>query len=139
MEKKLEFVTKNTEFQTIFLDEAAQCPEALVWGLLRKSVTKLYMAGDPLQLPALVSEKGQELEYGRSLMERLIKLNVPVEFLDIQRRMNPIIAQFSNQTFYNNQLKSDYNGDSKGLEPLKIINIDGIEMLDGTSYYKNLQ
>ena len=130
---------KNTEFQTIFLDEAAQCPEALVWGLLRKSVNKLYMAGDPLQLPALVSEKGQELEYGRSLMERLMKLNIPVELLNTQRRMNPIIAQFSNQTFYDNKISSDYNGSSKGLEPLKIINIEGQEELNGTSYYNQLE
>lgn len=130
---------KNTEFQTIFLDEAAQCPEALVWGLLRKSVTKLYMAGDPLQLPALVSEKGQELEYGRSLMERLMKLNIPVELLNTQRRMNPVIAQFSNQTFYENKISSDYNGSSNGLEPLKIINIDGQEELNGTSYYNQLE
>jgi hypothetical protein len=125
----------HQEFNTIFIDEAAQCQEALVWGLLRKSVTKLYMAGDPMQLPALVSESGKNLQYGRSMMERLMSLGVPSELLDVQRRMNPLIAEFSNMYCYQGKLKSDYKGDNKGVSPLEIIDIKGKEKKKGNSYY----
>ena len=130
---------KDMEFTTIFMDEAAQCPEALAWGLLRKSVAKIYMAGDPLQLPALVSESGKSLLYDRSLMERLMGLNVPVEFLNKQYRMNPAIVDFSNQKFYNHQIISNYNGESKNLEPLKIVHIDSKEQEEGTSFYNTIE
>ena len=132
-------ILKNMEFNTIFIDEAAQCQEAIIWGLLRKTVTKIYMAGDPLQLPSLVSENGKKLEYGRSMMERLINMDVPIELLNVQRRMNPIIAEFSNQKCYKNQLLSDYNGDSKGRTPLEVIHIEGKEELIGTSYCNKLE
>ncbi len=125
----------HQEFNTIFIDEAAQCQEALVWGLLRKSVTKLYMAGDPMQLPALVSESGKNLQYGRSMMERLMSLGVPSELLDVQRRMNPLIAEFSNMYCYQGKLKSDYKGDNKSLSPLEIIDIKGKEKKKGNSYH----
>jgi len=130
---------KDMEFTTIFMDEAAQCPEALAWGLLRKSVAKIYMAGDPLQLPALVSDTGKSLLYDRSLMERLMGLNVPVEFLNKQYRMNPDIVDFSNQKFYNHQIISNYNGESKNLEPLKIVHIDSKEQPEGTGFYNTIE
>ena len=56
-------------FNTIMVDEAAQCPESSIWGLLRKSVTKLYLAGDHKQLPALVSDTGMKMDYGRSIIK----------------------------------------------------------------------
>ena len=34
-----------------------------------------YLAGDHMQLPALVSDSGKKLEYGRSIMQRLLDLN----------------------------------------------------------------
>ena len=124
---------KDTEFKTIFIDEAAQCQEALIWGLLRKSVDRLYLCGDPMQLPALVSEEGKKYNFGRSLLERLMSLNYPAKLLDTQRRMHPKIAEFPNKYFYENKLKTEYNH-NYDIEPLQIINIDGSEEKNGTSY-----
>ena len=44
------------------------------------------------------------------------------ELLDTQRRMHPLIAEFSNQNYYQSKLKTDYSH-SFEVEPLKIINI----------------
>ena len=120
-------------FNTIMIDEAAQCPESAIWGLLRKSVTKLYLAGDHKQLPALVSDKGSKMEFGRSIMQRLLDLGVEMELLDIQRRMHPTIAEFSNQEYYEGKLKTDYNG-TFDIKPLEIINVKGSEEQKGNSY-----
>ena len=129
---------KHTEFQTIMIDEAAQCQEALTWGLLRKQVKRLYLAGDPLQLPALVSDEGNELNYGRSLMERLMDLGVNTTFLDTQRRMHQDIAEFSNKTFYNNKIKTEYNFNFD-IAPIDIINVDGKENMEGTSFSNKIE
>ena len=53
---------------TIIVDEAAQCQEAWIWGLLRKELVNLIMAGDPHQLPAQVCDEGKELGHGISMM-----------------------------------------------------------------------
>lgn len=131
----------DIEFETIILDEAAQCPETLVWGLLRKKVTKLFLAGDPLQLPALVSEKGRDLEFGRSMMERLMKIGVPSELLNVQRRMHPDIAAFSDKFYYDNKLETEYNYNliPKVIKPLDIINIEGKEEKIGTSFQNEIE
>ena len=92
------------------MDEAAQCQEAWIWGLLRPEVKYIYMAGDPNQLPALVSEEGLKLNHGRSLMERLMEMNYKTELLNTQRRMHPRIVEFSNLTYYQGKLKTDYKG-----------------------------
>ena len=65
----------DLDFDTLIIDEAAQVQEAWVWGLLQKSIKRLYMAGDPHQLPALVSQEGEKYNYGKSLMQRLYDLN----------------------------------------------------------------
>lgn len=124
----------NIRFTKIIMDEASQCQEAWCWGLLRREVNQLIMAGDPYQLPSLVSETGEKLKYNRSLMERLMEIKVPAELLDVQRRMHPLIAQFSNQHYYNNQLKTDYHFDFK-LPPIQIININGQEEKVNNSYH----
>ena len=55
----------NIRFTKIIMDEASQCQEAWCWGLLRREVNQLIMAGDPYQLPSLVSETGEKLKYNR--------------------------------------------------------------------------
>jgi len=126
---------KNVEFTTVMMDEAAQCQEAWVWGLLRHELKYIYLAGDPHQLPALVSEDGIKFNHGRSIMERLISLEYPSELLDTQRRMHPDIVAFSNQAYYDNKLKTDYK-QVKGnkMKPFEIIKITSNEERVGTSY-----
>ena len=130
------FKLKREEFQHIFLDEAAQTIEAHLWGLLRPEVESIRMAGDPDQLPALVSSEGEKLHHGRSMMERLMSINYPAELLDIQRRMHPKIVEFPNRQFYMNKLKTEYKVHPEiEIEPFKVIHVNGEEKTKGSSFY----
>ena len=126
-------ILNGIEFNTIIIDEAAQCPESWIWGLLRNRVTKLIMAGDPNQLPALVSDSGKKLNHGRSLIERLMSIEFPSELLDVQRRMHPDIVNFPNKEFYDGKLKTEYQG-KYDIQALEIINVNGNEQKVGNSY-----
>ena len=125
---------KNQEFEMILLDEAAQLQEAHFWGLLRPEVSQVYMAGDTNQLPAVVSESGEELNHGRSIMERLTNLGLPAELLDTQRRMHPHIVAFPNKEFYQGKLKTLYKEVKQPVAAFKIIDVKGKEERIGTSY-----
>ena len=125
---------KHEAFETIFLDEAAQIIEAHLWGLLRSEVHTLYMAGDPDQLPALVSQEGEQLNHGRSMMERLMSIGFPAELLNVQRRMHPDIVAFPNKEFYGNQLQTEYKGIDCSLPAFKVVHVDGTEEKMGTSF-----
>lgn len=129
-------ILNNIKFSTIILDEACQCQEAWTWGLLRNEVSRIILAGDPQQLPALVSDIGKQFKYERSLMSRLIELGVSSELLSVQRRMHPEIVDFSNHCFYQGKLSSDYQAFSKELNlyPIEIINVNGQEQQIGTSF-----
>ena len=125
----------NVEFSTVMMDEAAQCMEAWVWGLLRPELKYMYLAGDPHQLPALVSEDGIEFKHNRSIMERLISLGYPSELLDTQRRMHPDIVKFSNHNYYEGKLKTDYKPiKGNNNKPFEIICLNSCEERIGTSY-----
>ena len=126
---------RNVEFSTIVMDEAAQCMESWIWGLLRPELKYIYMAGDYHQLPALVSEGGLNYHHERSLMERLISLGYPSELLDTQRRMHPDIVAYPNFKYYENKLKTDYKKIKDcDINPFEIINLNGEEERKGTSY-----
>lgn len=120
----------------VFLDEAALCPEALVWGLLREETEYLYMVGDINQLRAIVSVGGSELEYARSMMERLLSLGVESEVLRVQRRMHPEILSFPNRQFYDGLLQTDTSNMTEllGLSTYEVIPTQGCEERVGTSY-----
>lgn len=129
-------ILNNIKFSTIILDEACQCQEAWTWGLLRNEVSRIILAGDPQQLPALVSDIGKQYKYERSLMSRLIELGVSSELLTVQRRMHPEIVNFSNNCFYQGKLSSNYQPFFKeiDLNPIEIINVFGQEQQIGTSF-----
>lgn len=130
-------ILNKMKFSTIIIDEACQCQEAWTWGLLRNEVSKVILAGDPQQLPALVSDIGQKYQYERSLMTRLIDLGVSSELLSVQRRMHPDIVSFSNNCFYEGKLTSNYTPFSENNQflPIQIINVNGQEKSRGTSFY----
>ena len=129
-------VLDNQKFDVIFLDEAAQCIEPWLWGLLRKEVKYLSMTGDIHQLPALVSDIGQKMSYDRSAMQRLIENNYPYTSLKIQRRMHPEIVQFPNYAFYDNELETEYKktSDNSDILPYEIIHVDSQCENSGTSF-----
>lgn len=128
-------VLNDEEFGVVMVDEAAQCMEAWIWCLLRPEVHTLIMAGDVHQLPALTSEEGGKRRYDRSLMERLMDLKYPAQFLGTQHRMHADIVQFPNAMFYNGRLTTEYVGhETFGGRPYEVIDIEGECRTVGTSY-----
>jgi hypothetical protein len=66
--------------------------------------TLIVLIGDFQQLSATVISNGQ-LEYERSLIERLSKTNFPIIMLKEQYRMHPEIRHFPSLKFYNGELR----------------------------------
>jgi hypothetical protein len=130
---------KNVNFNVIFLDEAAQCQEAWFWGLLRQQTHSVIMAGDPYQLPALVSNRGISLNHHRSCMERLLVLDYESTLLNVQRRMHPDIVQFPNSEFYASKLKTVFPNLEEIDQPYQIIDINSSEQKVGTSYKNEVE
>ena len=130
---------RDLNFDTILIDEAAQCQESWMWGLFREDVKHIYLAGDPHQLPAVVSEEGNKYNHSRSLMTRLMELEYPSLLLNVQRRMHPDIVKFSNKYFYDNKLETEYGGNDLKMDAFKVINVDGKEERVGTSYQNRLE
>lgn len=103
---------KRAHFTCCIVDEASQCiePECLI--PLTLEMTKLFLVGDPNQLPATVlSTMARNYGLDQSLFDRLYsyyqKENCqPCHFLNIQYRMHPDIAKFPNETFYNGRLRT---------------------------------
>ena len=95
---------RNLKVDAVFIDEAGQAVEPSIWTVAHYA-PKLFMAGDPLQLPPTIfTDKAKSLGLGVSLIEQGIKLGIPTTLLDIQYRMNHKIMQFSNAQFYEGKL-----------------------------------
>lgn len=120
-------------FDVVMVDEAAQCMEAWIWGLLRKEVTTLVMAGDVHQLPARASESGVLLKHERSLMERLMSCGYEnTTHLTVQNRMCPQLLHFPNESFFGGTLIAGPGAPAKG--KLHVVHLeDGAEEESGTS------
>jgi len=97
------------------VDEASQCSEPeLLMPLFYKTISKMILIGDPMQLPATVkSRKANDMRFGRSLFERFFEHfggyedeSNPVLMLDEQYRMHPDICKFPAEKFYAGRLKS---------------------------------
>ncbi len=109
-------------FDTILIDESAQMLELEALFAINKANTKcrIVLVGDPEQLPPTIKDDDsntyKKLLFSRSLFKRLVEaitiVSKPLyqkQFLDTQYRMYPSIAEFSNITFYNNNLKNGKN------------------------------
>lgn len=132
-------VLDSQAFDVIMVDEAAQCMEAWFWGLIRPEVEHVVMVGDPAQLPALVSEKGQKLGHDRSLMQRLIESEYPYTMLKTQHRMHPEIVAFPNEFVYSGQLKTQYEAPAFEHDPYSMYNIKGTCVEIGTSFVNEME
>ena len=96
----------HLHFQTLVLDEAGQCIEPLAWCIFPLA-EKIVLAGDHWQLPPTVlSYEATRLGFNRSILEVAIKNVEPVILLNTQYRMKEVIAGFSSNYFYNNELLS---------------------------------
>jgi senataxin len=96
----------SIEFETVIIDEAAQCIELSALIPLKYGCSKCILVGDPEQLPPTVlSRSAQSYGYEQSLFVRMQK-NHPnnVHLLDTQYRMHPDISSFPSKQFYKGRL-----------------------------------
>lgn len=72
---------------------------------LNSCVIKVYLVGDPNQLPATVlSARASEYSYSKSLFKRLMNAGYPVHMMNMQYRMHPAISSFPSTEFYGGKL-----------------------------------
>ena len=97
---------EKKRFQTVVIDEAAQALEPATWIAISKA-EKVILAGDPFQLPPTVkSMEAAKQGLSVTLLEKAVERLDKVQLLNTQYRMHELIMGFSNQEFYNNQLKA---------------------------------
>ncbi|PTB45036.1 hypothetical protein M441DRAFT_129272 [Trichoderma asperellum CBS 433.97] len=100
------FRNLDVEFETVIIDEAAQCVELSALIPLKYGCCKCILVGDPKQLPPTVlSQSAARFGYDQSLFVRM-QQNHPksVHLLDMQYRMHPEISNFPSREFYESQL-----------------------------------
>ncbi len=100
------FQNLNIEFETVVVDEAAQCVEMSALIPLKYGCAKCILVGDPKQLPPTVfSREAARFQYEQSLFVRM-QINHPndVHLLDTQYRMHPEISKLPSQVFYDGRL-----------------------------------
>lgn len=111
--------SSKSAIRCLIVDEASQCSEPeLLMPFVFRSITKVILIGDHLQLPAtVISKKAQQLNYGRSLFERFIGYfekqvntglisHLPLITLNRQFRMHPMICSFPSKQFYKGLLQT---------------------------------
>jgi senataxin len=97
---------KEQSFDAIIIDEACQSVELSALVPFKYFEHKLFLVGDPNQLPPTVfSETSKNFLYNQSLFQRMQKLSPEsVLFLQVQYRMHPSISYFPSQHFYQGNL-----------------------------------
>lgn len=96
---------RQLDFETVFIDEAAQALEPGCWIPIAKG-QRLVLAGDHHQLPPTVkSEKAAREGLRETLFEKCIQRQPnTARMLKVQYRMHAHIMGFSSQKFYGGQL-----------------------------------
>ncbi|KAJ0123384.1 tRNA-splicing endonuclease [Diaporthe amygdali] len=132
------FKNLNVEFETVIIDEAAQCVELSALIPLKYGCTKCILVGDPKQLPPTVlSQSAARFGYDQSLFVRMQR-NHPKDchLLDTQYRMHPEISAYPSAQFYEGKL---YDGidmgslrkqkwhESKLLGPYRFFDVEGVQ------------
>ena len=105
------FRNLDVEFETVIIDEAAQCVELSALIPLKYGCCKCILVGDPKQLPPTVlSQSAARYGYDQSLFVRM-QQNYPnsVHLLEMQYRMHPEISMFPSKEFYEGQLQDGQN------------------------------
>ncbi|KAH6888116.1 SEN1 N terminal-domain-containing protein [Thelonectria olida] len=105
------FRNLEVEFETVIIDEAAQCVELSALIPLKYGCCKCILVGDPKQLPPTVlSQSAARFGYDQSLFVRM-QQNHPksIHLLDMQYRMHPEISVYPSREFYEGQLQDGQN------------------------------
>ncbi len=92
---------RSKRFTTLFIDEASQALEPASWVPILKA-DSVIMAGDHKQLPPTIkSEEAAREGLSETLFSRaMTHFDEVATVLDVQYRMHPDIAAFSNKHFY---------------------------------------
>jgi len=134
---------RDTTFDVVIIDEAAQALEIACWIALLKG-RRCILAGDHLQLsPTVQSPEAEKKGYGRTLFERLAALygDDITSMLTVQYRMHELIMQWSSHELYDDKIEAhlsvanhklcDLEGvkQTSATEPtLILVDIDGCDM-----------
>lgn len=96
----------DVDFETVIIDEAAQCVELSALIPLKYGGVKCILVGDPKQLPPTVlSQSAARYGYDQSLFVRMQQSHPgDVHLLDMQYRMHPHISMFPSREFYEGRL-----------------------------------
>lgn len=96
----------DVDFETVIIDEAAQCVELSALIPLKYGGVKCILVGDPKQLPPTVlSQSAARYGYDQSLFVRMQQAHPEdVHLLDMQYRMHPQISMFPSREFYEGRL-----------------------------------
>jgi superfamily I DNA and/or RNA helicase len=105
----------DLNFDTLVIDEAGQCIEPLAWCIIPLA-RRIVLAGDHWQLPPTVLSNEAALHgFNRSILEVAVNSVPNVYLLNTQYRMRQMIAGFSSNYFYNNQLMTADHLQNTGL------------------------
>jgi len=129
-------------FDIAIVDEATQASRPAT-AIVLNCASKLVLAGDHKQLPPFYADETmQEEDLHISLFEYVLERynSEPSVFLKKQYRMNHKIAEFANQSFYDNQLETaerNYDWTIDDLKPIMGIDLEGEEQQEyyGNSYF----
>lgn len=129
------YLLKERNFNTVFIDEAAQALEPASWIPITRA-KKVVFAGDHFQLPPTVkSDEAAKKGLAVTLFERTIKVQKADVMLKVQYRSNEEIMGFSSSYFYKNDLHADPSVKNNALDlnspidllskPIEFIDIAG--------------
>lgn len=126
-------VLRGKQFQTVFIDEAAQALEPACWIPLLRSARVIF-SGDHQQLPPTVksNEAGRE-GLTKTLFEKVIERQPEsAAMLEMQYRMHEDIMRFPSAFFYGNHLIAHESVRTRLLQP----NQSPVEFIDtaGSGY-----
>ncbi|AKG92444.1 DNA helicase, putative [Geoglobus ahangari] len=109
----------DARFDVAVVDEATQSTIPSVLIPISRA-EKFVLAGDHRQLPpTVVSQQAKELE--RTMFEALISRHpFKSEMLNVQYRMNEILAEFPSKVFYGGRLKTDRSVASTSLKDVGV-------------------
>lgn len=96
----------DLNFDLLVVDEACQASELTVLIPFCLNISKAVLIGDPKQLPSTtINKTANSLGYGRSLFERLYKIDpTKVFLLNTQYRMHPKFSKLVSSRFYENKI-----------------------------------
>lgn len=98
---------KKIKFDYLLVDEATQAIEPEILLPILKGPKQVILIGDHMQLgPVVINKEAAVAGLNRSLFERMVKLGLRPERLEVQYRMHPALSQFPSESYYDGKLSN---------------------------------